>query len=137
MSPYASELARSRLDALRALVDALHQAKSPDEKRRCAVAIFNAPDPCDLDEEIEFSDDNDIENDLANIQNHRARSVSEPVESPSSSPSPITSPPKHDVDTRSPNETDEREEHAAVEGVEDDPFSHLPLAHLHTLAHPG
>ncbi len=57
MSPYASELASARLDALRTLIDALNEAQTPDEKRRCAVAIFNAPDPCDLDDEIELEDD--------------------------------------------------------------------------------
>ena len=57
MSPYATELAFARLDALRTLIDALNEAETPDEKRRCAVAIFNAPDPCDLDDEIELEDD--------------------------------------------------------------------------------
>ena len=57
MSPYALELAEARLDALRTLIDALNEAETPDEKRRCAVAIFNAPDPCDLDDEIEVDDD--------------------------------------------------------------------------------
>ena len=59
MSPYASELAHARLDALRTLVDALNQAETPEEKRRCAVAIFNAPDPSDLDDQIELVDDED------------------------------------------------------------------------------
>ena len=59
MSPYASELAHARLDALRTLVDALNQAETPEEKRRCAVAIFNAPDPSDLDDQIELVDDDD------------------------------------------------------------------------------
>ncbi len=59
MSPYAEELANARLDALRTLLDALKQAETPDEKRRCAVAIFNAPDPCDLDDAIELDDDPD------------------------------------------------------------------------------
>ena len=63
MSPYATHLARARLDALRQLVIALNQAESPDEKRRCAVAIFNAPDPCELDDVIELDDD------LQNSQN--------------------------------------------------------------------
>ncbi len=59
MSSYASELANARLNALRTLVDALKEAETPEEKRRCAVAIFNAPDPCDLDDEIELVDDED------------------------------------------------------------------------------
>ena len=57
MSPYATHLAHARLDALRQLVAALNQAETPDEKRRCAVAIFNAPDPCEIDDEIELEDD--------------------------------------------------------------------------------
>ena len=78
MSPYASELAHARLDALRTLVDALNQAETPEEKRRCAVAIFNAPDPSDLDDAIELeykdeahesdqpddSDDSDLPDDI-------------------------------------------------------------------------
>ena len=57
MSPYALELAEARLDALRTLIDALNEAETPEEKRRCAVAIFNTPDPCDYDDEIEVDDD--------------------------------------------------------------------------------
>ena len=57
MSPYGEQLAHARLCALRKLIDALNEAETPDEKRRCAVAIFNAPDPCDLDDEIELVDD--------------------------------------------------------------------------------
>jgi hypothetical protein len=57
MSPYATELAHARLGALRELVDALNAAEDPAEKRRCAVAIFNAPDPCDIDDAIELDDD--------------------------------------------------------------------------------
>ena len=64
MSPYALELASARLDALRTLIDALNEAETPDEKRRCAVAIFNAPDPCDLDDELDL-EDNDETNDAA------------------------------------------------------------------------
>ena len=63
MSPYATELASARLNALRTLIDALNEAETPDEKRRCAVAIFNAPDPCNLDDEIELEDDEDDEDD--------------------------------------------------------------------------
>ena len=63
MSPYATELASARLDALRTLIDALNEAETPDEKRRCAVAIFNAPDPCELDDEIELEDDEHDEDD--------------------------------------------------------------------------
>ncbi len=63
MSPYATELAEARLDALRTLIDALNEAETPDEKRRCAVAIFNAPDPCDLDDSIELEDDEDQKGD--------------------------------------------------------------------------
>ena len=57
MSPYALELAHARIDALRTLIDALNEAETPEEKRRCAVAIFNAPDPCGLDDEIELEDE--------------------------------------------------------------------------------
>jgi hypothetical protein len=57
MSPYAQELAHARLDALRELVDALNAAEDPAEKRRCAVAIFSAPDPSDIDDAIELDDD--------------------------------------------------------------------------------
>ena len=63
MSPYASELAFARLDALRTLIDALNEAESPEEKRRCAVAIFNAPDPCELDDEIELEDEDENDDD--------------------------------------------------------------------------
>ncbi len=68
MSPYATELASARLNALRTLIDALNEADTPEEKRRCAVAIFNAPDPCNLDDEIELKDDEDDEVD----DNHAA-----------------------------------------------------------------
>ncbi len=136
MSPYASELARARLDALRALIDALNEAESPDEKRRCAVAIFNAPDPFDLDDEIEFKSDDDTNDEDDNIEIERGPSVSEPVESPSSSASPITSPPTHEMDERSPSSSDVHEERDAVENTEDDPFSHLPTAQHHAFAHP-
>ena len=57
MSPYATTLAHARLDALRKLIAALDEADTPEEKRRCAVAIFNAPDPSDLDDEIECEED--------------------------------------------------------------------------------
>ncbi len=66
MSPYALELATARLDALRTLIDALNEAETPDEKRRCAVAIFNAPDPCDLDDEIELEEEEEEESDAVN-----------------------------------------------------------------------
>jgi hypothetical protein len=61
MSPYAEELAHARVEALRQLIDAMREAEDPAEKRRCAVAIFNAPDPCDLDDEIELEEENEGE----------------------------------------------------------------------------
>ncbi len=69
MSPYATELASARLDALRTLIDALNEAETPDEKRRCAVAIFNAPDPCDLDDEIELEEDDETDEADENEEN--------------------------------------------------------------------
>ncbi len=52
MSIYAQTLAQARLDALRRLLEALNEANTPDEKRRCAVAILNAPDPCEVDDYV-------------------------------------------------------------------------------------
>ena len=59
MSPYAEELAHARLGAIRQLVTAMEATDDPAETRRCALAIFSAPDPCDLDDEIELVDDED------------------------------------------------------------------------------
>ena len=59
MSHYSEKLACARYDALQVLIDAMRQADSPAEKRRCAVALLNAPDPCDLDNTIELIDDDD------------------------------------------------------------------------------
>ena len=50
MSPYAQSLAHARLEALHALIEALRAADTPAEKRRCATALFNAPDPNDIDD---------------------------------------------------------------------------------------
>jgi hypothetical protein len=61
LSPYAEELALARLDALRELIDAMTAAEDPAEKRRCAVAIFNAPDPCDIDDSVELEDDEETD----------------------------------------------------------------------------
>ena len=69
MSPYATTLAQARLDALRKLIAALNEADTPEEKRRCAVAILSAPDPCDLDDEIELADEGDEEQE-ENDQDH-------------------------------------------------------------------
>ncbi len=66
MSPYASALATARLDAIRTLVDALNEAESPEEKRRCAVAIFNAPAPFDLDDATESVEDEESADDNQN-----------------------------------------------------------------------
>ena len=68
MSPYANELAHARLEALRELIDAMREAEDPAEKRRCAVAIFNAPDPCDFDDEIELEDDEEADDEEADDQ---------------------------------------------------------------------
>ncbi len=99
MSPYAEELARARLDALRTLIDALNEAESPDEKRRCAVAIFNAPDPCDLDEEIQLEDDEDDHTDSSTALAPVTRSLAAPgdrprlAETPSSRSAPASESP--------------------------------------------
>ncbi len=52
MSRYAQTLAQARLQALHALQCALLEAATPDEIRRCAVAILNAPDPCEIDDAL-------------------------------------------------------------------------------------
>jgi hypothetical protein len=94
MSPYAEKLAHARLDALEALMDALKDAESPDEKRRCAVAIFNAPDPCDLDDTIELIDD-DSDSTEANATSrgepHADRAPAAPSLPPSLPPAPAVS----------------------------------------------
>ena len=61
MSPYAEQLAYARLEALRQLMAAMQATDDPAETRRCALAIFSAPDPCDLDDEIELVDDDNDE----------------------------------------------------------------------------
>ncbi len=63
MSPYAETLANARIDAIKMLVDAMNDAEDPAEKRRCAVAILNAPEPNELDDEIEWTEDEDEGND--------------------------------------------------------------------------
>src|SRR6185369_10382156 len=78
MSPYSQTLATARLDALQALVQALKDAETPDEKRRCAVAIFNAPDPCDLDDTIEFDDDSDANGENTGTDSDSATNDAEP-----------------------------------------------------------
>ncbi len=50
MSRYAQSLAGARIQALQV---ALQDATTPDEIRRCAVAILNAPDPCEIDDALE------------------------------------------------------------------------------------
>jgi hypothetical protein len=95
MSPYAEELAHARLEALRQLIDAMREAEDPAEKRRCAVAIFNAPDPCDLDDEIELEDEEDAEDadqtedDLDEDEDSEEEADSESAEGTSDSPTAL------------------------------------------------
>jgi hypothetical protein len=84
MSPYAQELAHARLGALRELVNALNAAEDPAEKRRCAVAVFNAPDPCDIDDAIELEDDEAEHEEVEEVPSQPTPSVSEGPELPTS-----------------------------------------------------
>ncbi len=63
MSPYAQQLAHARFQAIHQLVTAMEATDDPAETRRCALAIFSAPDPCELDDEIELTDDDDANED--------------------------------------------------------------------------
>ena len=59
MSRYSHSLAQARLQALHALQAALLEAPTPDEIRRCAVAILNAPDPCEIDDALDHAAHNE------------------------------------------------------------------------------
>ncbi len=107
MSPYASELAHARLDALRTLVDALNEAETPEEKRRCAVAILSAPDPCDLDDEIELvddedDDDQDDENEDSENQVSATQAESNVQENSAVEDAPLQTSPASPADIRHP-----------------------------------
>ena len=96
-SPYAYELAHARLDALRQLIEALNSANSPAEKRRCAVAIFNAPPPSDLDEATHTPGMSESIGGASESRGYASPTTPHPVPrsaaAPSSRPGPVAPPP--------------------------------------------
>jgi len=97
-STYSTELAQARLDALRALRDALAIADTPAEKRRAATAILKAPPPSEIDESLEcFEDQNRATGSVAERPTGAERTQDSPAHTHpartplSSSPAPLLS----------------------------------------------